>query len=50
MEKERPVAVTILAILALFGAVNAFIYTLQMLHLLPTCLGPFAVYTQQAGR
>ena len=44
MAKERPIGVTILAILALFGAANAFIYTLQMLHLLPTYLGPVAVY------
>jgi|WetSurMetagenome_2_1015567.scaffolds.fasta_scaffold197233_1 hypothetical protein len=30
--------------LAILGAVNAFIYTLQMLHLLPTCIGPVAFY------
>jgi hypothetical protein len=44
MAKERPVGVTILAFLAILGAVNAFIYTLQMLHLLPTFLGPIAFY------
>lgn len=44
MTKERPLGVTILAFLAILGAVNAFIYTLQMLHLLPTYLGPVAVY------
>jgi hypothetical protein len=44
MAKERPIGVTILAILALFGFVNASIYTLQMLHLLPTYLGPVAVW------
>ena len=44
MTKERPIGVTILAFLALLGAANAFIYTLQMLHLLPTYLGPVAVY------
>ena len=42
--KERPVGVTILAFLAILGAINAFIYTLQMLHLLPTFLGPIAFY------
>ena len=44
MEKERPIGVTILAFLAILGAINAFIYTLQMLHLLPTYLGPVAFY------
>jgi len=36
--------VMILTILAIIGALNAFIYTLQMLHLLPTYLGPVAFY------
>ena len=44
MAKERPIGVTILAILALLGAVNAAIYTLQMLHILPTFIGPVAFY------
>jgi hypothetical protein len=44
MAKERPIGVTILAFLALLGAANAFIVTLQMLHLLPTYLGPVAFY------
>lgn len=44
MEKERPIGVTILAFLAILGAVNALIYTLQMLHLIPTYLGPIAFY------
>ena len=44
MAKERPVGVTILAFLAILGAINALIYTLQMLHLLPTFLGPIAFY------
>jgi hypothetical protein len=44
MEKERPICGTILAFLAILGAVNAFIYTLQMLHLLPTYIGPVAFY------
>ena len=42
--KERPIGVTILAFLAILGAINAFIYTLQMLHLLPTVIGPVAFY------
>ena len=44
MEKGRPIGVTILAIVAIIGAINAFIVTLQMLHLLPTYLGPVAFY------
>ena len=44
MAQERPIGVTILAILALLGAVNAAIYTLQMLHLLPTYIGPVAFW------
>jgi hypothetical protein len=44
MEKPRPIGVTILAFLAILGAINAFIYTLQMLHILPTYLGPVAFY------
>ena len=44
MASERPIGVTILAFLAILGAVNAFIYTLQMLHLLPTFIGPIAFY------
>ena len=44
MEKARPIGVTILAIVAIIAAVNAFIVTLQMLHLLPTYLGPIAFY------
>jgi hypothetical protein len=44
MEKTRPIGVTILAFLAILGAINAFIYTLQMLHLLPTYIGPVAFW------
>jgi len=44
MEKTRPIGVTILACLALLAAVNAFIYTLQMLHLIPTFIGPIAFF------
>src|SRR5512137_1162653 len=43
--KHRPIGMTILAILALFGAAIAFIYTLQMLHLLPVTLGPVRFWT-----
>lgn len=44
MARERPICVTILAILAFIGAINAAVYTLQMLHLLPTYVGPVAFY------
>ena len=43
--KHRPIGMTILAILALFGAGIAFIYTLQMLHLLPVTMGPVRFWT-----
>ena len=45
MEKTRPIGVTILAFLAILGAINALIYTLQMLHLLPVFIGPVAFFT-----
>ncbi|MCU0630008.1 MAG: hypothetical protein MUF37_02500 [Methanoregulaceae archaeon] len=44
MEKTRPLGVTILAILAILGAINALIYTLQMLHILPVFIGPIAFF------
>lgn len=44
MEKSRPLGVTILAFLAILGAVNALIYTLQMLHILPVFIGPIAFF------
>ena len=44
MEKTRPLGVTILAFLAILGAINALIYTLQMLHLLPIFIGPVAFF------
>jgi len=44
MAKERPIGVTILAILAAFAALMAFMYTLQMLHILPFYLGPIAYW------
>lgn len=45
MEKIRPLGVTILAFLAILGAINALIYTLQMLHLIPVFIGPVAFFT-----
>jgi len=42
--KERPIGVTILAILALLGALVSFVYTLQMLHILPFYIGPIAFW------
>ncbi len=44
MERTRPIGVTILAILALLAAVNAAIITLQLLHILPTFIGPVAFW------
>lgn len=44
MEKTRPLGVTILAFLAILGAINALIYTLQMLHILPVFIGPVAFF------
>jgi len=44
VEKTRPLGVTILAFLAILGAVNALIYTLQMLHILPVYIGPVAFF------
>ena len=43
MEKKRPIGVTILAILAVVGAIVAIYYTLQMLHLIPIT-GPFGQF------
>jgi hypothetical protein len=45
MEKTRPIGVTILAFLAILGAINALIYTLQMLHIVPVFIGPVAFFT-----
>ncbi len=42
--KERPFGVTILAIFAMLGALVSFVYTLQMLHILPFYLGPIAFW------
>jgi len=45
MAKERPLGITILAILALLGAAGALIVTLQMLHLLPIYVGQLHFWT-----
>jgi hypothetical protein len=44
MAKTRPLGVTILAFLAILGAINALIVTLQMLHILPVFIGPIAFF------
>lgn len=36
---ERPVGVTIIAVIAILAAISNFIITLQMLHLLPVYIG-----------
>jgi hypothetical protein len=43
-QKERPIGVTLLAVLAMLGALQALIYTLQMLHILPYYIGPVAFW------
>jgi len=45
MVRERPIGITILAILALLGAAWALIVTLQMLHLLPVFVGQLSFWT-----
>jgi len=45
MQKERPLGITILAILSLLAALQAFVYTLQMLHLLPVYMGAVNFWT-----
>jgi hypothetical protein len=45
MARERPLGITILAILALIGAAWALIATLQMLHILPVFVGQFHFWT-----
>lgn len=45
MARERPLGITILAILALIGAAGALIVTLQMLHLLPVYVGQLHFWT-----
>jgi len=43
-QKERPIGVTLLAVLAGLAALQALVYTLQMLHILPNYLGPVAFW------
>jgi uncharacterized BrkB/YihY/UPF0761 family membrane protein len=45
MARERPFVITLLAILALLGAAQALIVTLQMLHLLPIYVGQLHFWT-----
>ena len=45
MARNRPFVVTILAILAGLAAIQALIYTLQMLHLLPIWIGNVRFFT-----
>jgi hypothetical protein len=45
MTKNRPIGVTFIAILAILGALNALIVTLQYLHILPVYVGQVAFYT-----
>lgn len=45
MARERPFVITILALLALLGAAQALIVTLQMLHLLPVFVGQLHFWT-----
>jgi hypothetical protein len=45
MTTTRPIGVTFIAILAILGAINAFIVTLQYLHILPVYVGQVAFYT-----
>ncbi len=45
MTTNRPIGVTFIAFLAILGAVNAFIITLQYLHILPVYVGQVAFYT-----
>ena len=45
MTVNRPIGVTFIAFLAILGAINALIVTLQYLHLLPVYVGQVAFYT-----
>jgi hypothetical protein len=45
MTRDRPVGISILAVLAAIAAVFAAINTLQYLHLLPYVLGPVRFFT-----
>jgi hypothetical protein len=45
MAGERPIGVTILAILSLLGVAAAIIHTLQMLHIFPIVIGQVKFFT-----
>jgi hypothetical protein len=45
MTVNRPIGVTFIAFLAILGAINALIVTLQYLHILPVYVGQVAFYT-----
>jgi hypothetical protein len=45
MTTNRPIGVTFIAFLAILGAINALIVTLQYLHILPVYVGKVAFYT-----
>ncbi|WP_342677469.1 hypothetical protein [Methanofollis sp. UBA420] len=45
MTRSRPFGITVLAFLAILAAIQAVVYTLQMLHLLPVTLGPVRFFT-----
>jgi hypothetical protein len=45
MTINRPLGVTFIAFLAILGAINALIVTLQYLHILPVYVGQVAFYT-----
>jgi len=45
MTTKRPIGITLLAFLAILGAINALIVTLQYLHILPVYVGQVAFYT-----
>jgi len=45
MARNRPFGITVLAFLAILAAIQAVVYTLQMLHLLPVTLGPVRFFT-----
>ena len=44
MAKERPLGITLLAILAILAALQSLVYTLQMLHILPYYIGSVAFW------
>ncbi|TAJ45469.1 hypothetical protein [Methanofollis fontis] len=45
MTDQRPIGITILAILALLAAIQAIIFTFQMLDMIPIIIGEVAFFT-----